>query len=202
VQIRYFLLGPFGGYGGYKDSLPDLKSYEIQASANGTAAKEVMIVVYARDCKFQTYDLSLLEDSHPKQIFVCDPLGTVRLSGEIAQAELVQDGKAEVEISYLAPWANHFFGILDGFMTEFEIGTAAVSSSGHFEIALPDFNTDTAIPSSDEAASLQLSLYKTETGNVIARDLKPQPEDLRSEPWGLRIMASYPRGLIFSATQE
>jgi hypothetical protein len=40
VQISYFLIGPFGGYGGYTKQRPGLHSYEISALVEGKTANE------------------------------------------------------------------------------------------------------------------------------------------------------------------
>lgn len=46
VQISYFLIGPFGGYGGYTKQRPGLQSYEISALVEGKAAHEIRMIVY------------------------------------------------------------------------------------------------------------------------------------------------------------
>ena len=200
MQIQYLLIGPFGGYAKYTDPQPGVHSYEIQASKDGKAAIEAMIVAYAPGCKFQTFDLILFEKTHLERAFACEPLGTVKLSGEIIPTKLVQDGKARVHVSYMAAWTNHMFGILDGFVSQFEIGSAPVASDGTFEIDLPDFYADTAIPSSPDSASYWLTLMDADSGDGIADNLEPQATDLHMPTGQLPILPSYPGRLLFAAT--
>lgn len=58
VQIRYFLIGPFGGRSDYVKSGVGLRSYQIRAYPEEKAAQSVKIVIYAPACEFQTLDLS------------------------------------------------------------------------------------------------------------------------------------------------
>src|SRR5438067_7704659 len=46
VQIRYFLTGPFGGYGGYLKQETGGHSYQIPASVDGKAANEMRLIVF------------------------------------------------------------------------------------------------------------------------------------------------------------
>ena len=46
VQISYFLIGPFGGYGGYAAQRTGVHSYEIPTIVEGKAATEIRMIVY------------------------------------------------------------------------------------------------------------------------------------------------------------
>src|SRR5580704_14515195 len=61
VQISYFLIGPFGGYGDYTRQQPGLRSYEIPAVAEGKAAREIRMIVYASGCEIKTFVFPLTE---------------------------------------------------------------------------------------------------------------------------------------------
>src|SRR5258708_38079791 len=63
VQISYFLIGPFGGYGGYTKQRPGLQSYEISALVEGKTASEIRMLVYASGCEIKTFVLPLAGDS-------------------------------------------------------------------------------------------------------------------------------------------
>src|SRR5882762_10417512 len=45
VQISYFLVGPFGGYGGYAAQRTGVHSYEIPTMLDGKAATEIRMIV-------------------------------------------------------------------------------------------------------------------------------------------------------------
>jgi hypothetical protein len=47
VQISYFLVGPFGGHGGYAAQRTGVHSYEIPTVVEGKAATEIRMIVYA-----------------------------------------------------------------------------------------------------------------------------------------------------------
>jgi len=200
VQIRFYLVGSFGGSGGYTNPQPGVHSYEIQTSKDGKAAIEAMIVVYAPGCKLQTFDLLLFGQTHLERAFVCEALGTVKLSGEIIPAQLVQDGKAQVHVSYMAAWASRMFAMLDSFTTEFDVGNAPVARDGAFQMDLPDFYADPVIPSSRDAASFRLTLLGLNSGKVISVNLEPQATDLQMPSGHLPILPSYPGRLLFTAT--
>ena len=63
VQISYFLLGPFGGYGGYAAQRTGVHSYDIPTMVDGKAATEIRMIVYASSCEIQQFVLLLTEHS-------------------------------------------------------------------------------------------------------------------------------------------
>jgi len=79
VQIRYFLIGSFGGYGSFIEPRPNQRDYEIDASTERRAADSVKILVYATGCEIQTFDLELTRSPNPKVRFVCDVLPKIRI---------------------------------------------------------------------------------------------------------------------------
>src|ERR1700748_889 len=79
VQISYFLIGPFGGYGTYTKQQPGLHSYQISSSVEGKPAREIRMIVYASGCEIKTFVLPLKEDSRMKQDFDCQPAASVQL---------------------------------------------------------------------------------------------------------------------------
>lgn len=110
VQISYFLLGPFGGYGDYTDKRAAVSSYQMPAAVEGKAATEIRMIVYAPGCEIQTFVIPLTEDSRASQEFPCQPVQTVKLSGRIVPDELVRDNNAELVATYMAYWAHGFYG--------------------------------------------------------------------------------------------
>src|SRR6266699_2418414 len=113
VQISYFLVGPFGGYGGYAAQRTGVHSYEIPAIVEGKAATDIRMIVYASGCEIQQYVLPLAEHSRVNQEFQCQRAETVRLSGKIVPTALVSDNNAELVVTYMAYWAHGFYGIAD-----------------------------------------------------------------------------------------
>jgi hypothetical protein len=199
VQIIYFMVGPFGGYGGYTKQQVGLQSYEIAASVEGKAATEIRMIAYATGCEIQTFVVPLADDSRVNRKFDCQPVRSVMLSGQIAPNELVLDENAELIVTYMAFWSHEFFGIKDGAVAEFRLATVSPDANAMFQVELPLFSADDLASSSHSRASLRLMLRDSKTLNHIASNLEPELLEHRSEDHGLRIQSYYPNGLKFMA---
>ena len=201
VQISYFLLGPFGGYGGYAAQRTGVHSYEIPTMVDGKAATEIRMIVYASGCEIQQFVVPLAEHSRGSQEFPCQPVETVKLSGHIVPDALVRDTNAELVVTYMAYWAHGFYGIADGFVTGFHLATVSPDANGMFQVDLPYFSVDAEASSSEQRASFRLMLRDSKTGNHIASNLEPEKQELRLQEHGLRIRSQYPDDLIFTAAE-
>jgi hypothetical protein len=201
VQISYFLVGPFGGYGGYAAQRTGVHSYEIPTMVDGKAATEIRMIVYASGCEIQQFVLPLAEHSRVSQEFPCQRVNTVRLSGKIVPSALVRDNNAELVVTYMAYWAHRFFGIADGMVTEFRLATVSPDADGMFQVDLPYFNADVEASSSQQRASFWLMLRDSKTWNHIASNLEPEKQELRLQEHALRIRSHYPDDLIFTAAE-
>ncbi len=201
VQIAYQLIGDFGGASTYTDQQPNAHSYFIDASLEGKAATEIKIVVYAAGCKIQTFDVLLSKTSNVTKDFVCDALPTVTLSGQVIPSELVRGKNTVLSITYMAEWVDDFFGIMDGAVFHFEIASLRPRADGTFEVEVPDFTTDTALPYSGKG-TLSLMLLDSKTLNPVAGNLEPERSEFKSEEEGLKLLSYYPSGLRFRASQR
>jgi Carboxypeptidase regulatory-like domain len=199
VQISYFLVGPFGGYGGYAAHRTGVHSYEIPTMVDGKAATEIRMIVYASGCEIQQFVLPLAEHSRVSQEFPCQRVKTVKLSGKIVPSAWVRDNNAELVVTYMAYWAHGFYGISDGFVTEFHLATVSPDADGMFQVDLPYFSADVEASSSQQRASFGLMLRDSKTWNHIASNLEPEKQELRLKEHGLRIRSHYPDDLIFTA---
>jgi hypothetical protein len=197
VQISYFLIGPFGGYGSYTKPGPGLQAYDISASVEGKPASEIRIIVYAAGCEIKTFVLPLTDFSRVEQEFECQRASTVKLSGQIVPVELARRDNAELVVEYMAYWAHGFFGITDGIVTEFRVASVSPDSNGVFQVQLPYFSSDVAA-SSPREASFRLMLIDSKTWNPLASELGSELPDLRLKGQGLPIRSDYPDGLKFT----
>ena len=197
VQIRYFMSGSFGGYGGLIEPEPNLTAYEIETSTQGKPANELKILVYAAGCEFQTFELDLSQLTNSKKQFVCDSLPRTRISGEVP-GELMLNENAQLSVHYMAFWANTFFGIKDGMVPDFQLVTATPDADGHFLVDIPDFSADKTASSYQEDAGLSFRLRDSKTGNNITFDLKPERPEFRTETQQLKVLPSYEGGMKFA----
>jgi hypothetical protein len=199
VQISYFLVGPFGGYGGYATQQTGVHSYEIPTVVGGKAATEIRMIVYASGCEIQQFVLPLTEHSSINQEFQCQRVETVKLSGHVVPDALVRDTNAELVVTYKAYWALGFYGITDGLVTEFHLATVSPDANGMFQVDLPYFSADAEASSPHQRASFQLMLRDSKTWNHIAPNLEPEKQELRLQEHGLRIRSHYPDDVLFTA---
>jgi hypothetical protein len=121
----------------------------------------------------------------------------VVLSGSFPRP-LIGDHEAELLITYQAFWAHSFFGILDGFVTTFDVAKISPSRDGTFRVEIPNFRDADQFSKDESAASLNLLLRDAKTWNHLATNLVPKQEDLRAG-FGLKIVSSYPDNVEFSS---
>jgi hypothetical protein len=198
VWVQYVLYGPFGAHGGNGVRKPGSQLIEIVAAGEGKRADGMKMLVWAPGCKIQTFDIPIRESADVYESFVCSPLPSITLVGQIKNAHM--DGKkpAEVRVDYLALWACSFFGLVDCMVPQASVGTAIPDPQGIFEIDVPDFSADPISSDSDRGAEFQLALREVKTWNLIAF-LEPELETLRTRSRALKIVPSYPANLAFSA---
>src|SRR5206468_2212918 len=79
VQISYYLVGPFGGYGGYAAKQSGVTSYQIPTVIDGKAATEIRAIVYASGCEIQRLVIPLTEQSPVIREFTCQRVEPIRL---------------------------------------------------------------------------------------------------------------------------
>jgi hypothetical protein len=201
VQIRYLMSGQFGGYGGFIEPRSNQTDYEIDASTQGKPANSIKILVYATDCKIQTFDLDLTRVPNPKERFVCELLPQIRIDGEIP-SDLMRHENAKLNVSYMVFWANSFFGMADGPVTEFQVAKTLPDPDGSFRLDIPEFSADNPDPTYPGGASLRFSLRDSKTLNPIALNLSPAEAKYQSETQELRILSSYPTSMKFINSRE
>jgi hypothetical protein len=196
VQISYFLVGPFGGYGGYVAPRFDVSAYQIPATVDDKRATELRAIVYASGCEIQEFVIPLTAQSPVSREFACQQGQEVSLSGQISPNELARYGNAELVITYMARWSHGFFGITDGPVTHFEIAKITPHRDGRFNVNLPMISREAT---HSEQASVCLMLRDSRTLNHIASNLEPDDGELKSEDRCLQIRTSYPAEINFTA---
>lgn len=194
VQINYFMLGPFGGYGGFVRTVPGRAAYEIDASVEGVPAGRIKIVAYLPGCEIVTLDLTL-QGPRLEQQLGCKPLGSVALHGQIFPVSITQQEPCEIEVLYLPMWSHRFFGISDGAVRTFRVATAFPDGNGRFHVNLPDLSKQKL-----GNGVFQFVLRQATKKNIIAF-LEPSTPDLSSHGF-LKVSSSYEPSVEFQAERR
>lgn len=172
LSIEYFMTGPFGGVGQWVKTKPDVREYEINASYEGKPAKTLKAIVYCPGYGIALIRASSLVNRAARNATVeLKPLLSVRLQGRVIMPE--GRGKADfgVEVWYLALWANRFFGVMDGPVTQLLVASGDVQPDGSFTMLVPDFSRDPVVnsfrrrESYSETGSLTFIARERKTGN-------------------------------------
>jgi hypothetical protein len=201
VRINYFMVGPFGGYGGVLKQQRNLHAYQVNASVNGQAAKSVKLIAYVPGCQITTFDLVLSGAANQERELQCRPLPSVSIVGQITSKEAFQGKATEVEIKYVPVWADKFFGLSSGVGVSLPISLAVPDKDGAFKIHIPDLSQDAVVSGSPESerGTFQLLLRESATGKILGA---LQAADSSAASPGLDIRSSYPSVLQFTAVQE
>jgi hypothetical protein len=185
VQINYFVLGPFGGYGGYVRAEKDRESYDIDPYVDDQPAKDIKVISYLPGCEITAFEVTL-SDMPVERRLDCHPLGTISFRGRALPVSMIRNRDLEIEVRYLADWSLGFFGIFDGAETQIRLGSVRPDWDGKFEIMLPDFY-QAALSRNGE---FEFILREVRTGNIISF-LRPTEGMSRSRD-SLSVQASYP----------
>jgi len=194
VQINYYMVGPFGGYGMWVEADKNRTAYEIDASVEGQAARNLKVIAWLPGCEIITLDIPIKADKTEREL-TCKALSSVDLTGQIFPGAITNGRSAEVEASYLAVWSHGFFGICDGPLTTFHIGKVIPDADGIFHIKLPDLASQSGM----SEGQLDFILREKTTGNIIAF-LKPM--DVSSNNRWLKVTHEYPSVVNFAAEEH
>jgi hypothetical protein len=193
--VRYVLDDDFGGW---LEPHPGVSSYFIGAIHEGTTAKRFRAVVYAPGCMLKTIDLAILGTAIPRYTFVCQPLSNVTLTGTLVKPDRFQGKEVNVEMNYVARWAQGFLGFGDGIITKIPLGaTPHVSANGSFVLSVPAFAEDPLARTPDHAGEIEFWARDT-TGEKIVAQIIPTAHSLRTRMGGLQIRKEYPEPVEFA----
>ena len=140
VQIRYFIVGEFGGYGDFRFDKSGEHRLLLHTDVHRVPAGSLKAIIYVPGCQITTIDAPDLAQSTPEIAFQCLPLPTIPLSGRIGPRHPLGDLQPVVEIRYMAFWASSFFGVEDGMVRTFEVATMPLGPGAVFDAELPDFS--------------------------------------------------------------
>lgn len=196
MYAYYFLYGSFGASGEATDKKPDPPILEISPFVEKKLAVELKLFIWIPGCQIEKFDFKIVKDVNVVDTFNCKPLPTVRLTGLIADPQLLNKKPAEVHVDYLASWACVFFGLADCMVPQAPLGTVKPDADGVFQIDLPDFAVDPGFRDSIDGVEFQFALRETETWNVAAF-LQPEIQELRTPDHNLKSVSTYPQPVLF-----
>jgi len=82
--MRYFLTGPFGGYGGFPQSRSDVPELAIPTVHEGTQVEALRAYIYCSGYQVETLDLPSLRDVQSRKVQLqLKDLGTIPFSGTV-----------------------------------------------------------------------------------------------------------------------
>ena len=167
LEIRYFLGGEFGGYGGFVRTNPETWDYTIETSYEGKPARSLKAIVFCPGYEMKLLDIPSLDDSAAKSIDLeLRPLKLIQLSGRVILPEADSKLSLRIDARYEAYWDHEFFGIADGFVSSFDLASTALSEDGSFSMMVPDFAHDPAVNSFKDRGAIQLTTRDPKTGNL------------------------------------
>jgi hypothetical protein len=192
-EVRYFLTGAFGGYGGFVRNPDKDGTFRIPLEREGRPASSFKAILYARGCQFTVLSADLLADPTRNATFECRQLSTIALRGRISPPPSGA-GALDVEIRYLASWGHKFFGIADGIVQSFSVGKAPLNPGGRFQIQIPNFSKD-PITNRMQDAYLEVLVVEHSSWNLVERVLPAA--DLQYQNTGLKILPGYDPEIVF-----
>jgi hypothetical protein len=169
IEIRYYLTGPFGGYGDSVNRQPNLHSYDITAGINGSAANNAKFVMYANGCSFVTFDIPIKSETDLQESFACKPLGNVPFNGKITTAKAYKGKDVVVDVVYISNFSYNFFGIADGMVTIIPVAQGHPDANGNFQVTVPDLMNDPLASTMDfQHTGFRFQLRDVRTGNILS----------------------------------
>jgi hypothetical protein len=123
--------------------------------------------------------------------------GFAVLSFTPASGSLKQYTSPSVSISLPREMAHKFFDITDGPVPEIRLAAAVPNQDGTFRVSFTDFTAGAETAVNTQDAAIQLFLRDSNTWNLLAAGLIPEPEEYRSISGSLKIMSVYPSLLYF-----
>jgi hypothetical protein len=202
LDVRYFLTGAFGGYGGFASDAGRDETYRIplfvdsrtdRSGETGTPAESLKAILYSAGCQFELLSVDLKAASNRTANFECRPLPTVSFSGRISLPP-ADARPLDIEVLYIAAWDHGFFGFQDGLVQQFKLGTAPLNG-GRFRVEIPDFSKDVVTAQMQDAYLLVLVV---DSGGNLVQQVLPSA-DLRYRGAGLKILPRYDSELDFTA---
>jgi len=163
VQVRYFMGGPFGGYGGFVEHQSDRQSIDFVTGVDGKPASYIKGFAFLPGCEIVTFEFAVTGTAMWRQLD-CIPLKTITLRGHIPPEALANTNAPEIDVRYEADWSRPFFGIADGFVASMHLARVTPNEVGDFSVEVPDFQSQEKL----QPAGYSFILREAKTSNILS----------------------------------
>jgi hypothetical protein len=196
-QLRYFLVGSFGGYGGFARPKLNASEFEIETLHEGAGVKSLKAALYCPGYQLQTITFDALPDVVDRNLQLNpNPLGTVRLLGEVRGLTSQNAQVFHVDVDYTPSWLCESFRLADCFLAGWTVASVNLDANGRFSVTLPDFARDTVIGGYKNPGEFTFHIRDQKTGNRLF-ELKPAGN--QSPVRGVPVANGYPGVQAFDA---
>ena len=196
--IRYVLAGDT--LGGWVQPQAGVSSYMIGTMRGTRPATELKAVLYAPGCAIKTLDVRLFAGQKSEQVaFVCQPLGSVPITGRVVLPDRFEGRAVKVEARYIVRWAQAFLGIDDSLVLAIPTGTSDITADGSFHLTVPDFSRDPESAAGYPASEIQIWAKDKADGSLVAELVPNGLPQIKTRMGGLKIQGQYPAGMVLSA---
>jgi hypothetical protein len=196
-QFKYFLIGPFGGYGGFARPKLNASQFEIETVYEGMAVESLKALLWCSGYQLQTMTFDSLPASANRTVQVNPtPLGTIRFLGLVRGLTSQNAQVVYVDVDYIPWWVCEFFGLPDCALGAWRIVSVKLDTDGTFAATLPDFAKDAVISSFQNHGEFAFRIRDQKTGNPLF-ELKPVGS--RSPLGSVAVADSYPSLQVFDA---
>jgi hypothetical protein len=197
-QLQYFLVGPFGGYGGFARPKLDASVFEIETVHEGEAVERLRVILSCSGYQIETMAFDSLPDSDRRTVRLHPrPLGTVRFPGVVRGLTLQQVQVLKVDVDYTPWWICEFFRLPDCGLGAWRVASVDVDTDGRFTAILPNVARDTVIRAFKNPGEFAFRIRDQKTGNPLF-ELKAAGSN-SPKAGGVPVAASYPGEQMFDA---
>lgn len=199
LEITYYLIGPFGGYGSFVRTKAGVHEYEIDTSYEGKPARSLKAVIYCPGYQMETLDYPSLAGFRERSAELrLKPLATVPFSGKVLLPARLAS-KIRVEVSLAASWECEFFGLTDCLYAPYKVTSAEVAEGGKFSVMLPDFAHDPVVGSYKRPGEFIFTVSEYESGKRL---FWLRPEGSSGVNGSIPVAARYQDGQVFLPMAE
>ena len=166
--LKYFLVGPFGGYGGFVPPKLDASEFEIETVHEGAAVERLQVILWCSGYQIETMDFDSLPDVGDRTVDVHPkPLGTVRFRGVVRGLPLRPVQVLYVDVDYTPWWTCEFFHLLDCLLGSWTVASVELDAESRFSVALPNFARDAVIGMFKDPGEFAFRIRDQKTGNPL-----------------------------------